>query len=200
MNFRMSKNMQDFNFHYHGTKTAPEDISWQPLTHSDWSETLAKACLELLHKQKTVILCLTGKPGSGKSTIGRTIRKQGFPGIPAKKILVIDDGTIHLKMLGLFPRRIKLRVKHKDYLVPFLPYLKNKSILVYVNATPEKRLERCDLLVRLKCPDELRRDRLIARDHDGAHRYQRTHDHSDEPQIHAETYFEFVATQGLPPG
>lgn len=185
--------MSEFNFHYQGSLPPPEDIVWQVLPPEDWALTLANICLERLKHQRTLILCLTGKPGSGKSTIGRLIRKHGLPGISARKILVIDDGAIHLKVLGIFPRRIQLRIKHKDYLEPFLPYLKRKRILVYVNATPEKRLERCDLFVRLKCPEELRRDRLIARDHNGAHRYQRTQEQSDEPQIHADDYYELLA-------
>lgn len=163
-------------------------IDWAPLSLSEWRITLGHFAQKVLAKQDSMIICIAGKPGSGKSTLARQIRKKGLPGIAKGDIVVIDDGTLHLKFLKFFPRRIRSRVKVKDYLQPFAPYLQRKRVLVYANATPEARIDRCDLFVRVRCDEALRRERLVRRDHNGEHRFQRTLDQSDAPKIAADYY------------
>ena len=168
----------------------PVQITWRSLDPSHWATELAERCIVAMEDRETVILCITGKAGSGKSTLGRFIRKQGLPGIPLVKMLVIDDGMAHLKWFGLLPRRIKYRCRTKDYLAPFASHFAGRRLLVYVNTTPEQRIDRCDILVRLRCADSERRSRLVARDPDGAERFGKGLDQADSPRVSAGQYFD----------
>lgn len=182
----------------HAGAPEPDNAAWESLYPADWREQVGQLSQQLLARQSTLIICIAGKPGSGKSTLARQIRKQGLPGVPFRQIIVIDDGTLHLKFLGLFPRRIQRRVKAKDYLLPFAPYLQHKRVLVYANATPETRIDRCDLFIRVRCNENLRRERLVQRDHNGNHRYQRTQEQSDAPKVQATYYFDLESAARMP--
>lgn len=167
---------------------AAPSSAWLDLDAARWAIELGGLCCKALGEREKVILCITGKAGSGKSTLGRYLRKRGLPGIPLRQTLVIDDGMAHLKWLGLLPRRIKHRCRSKDYLAPFAPYFADKRLLIYVNTTPEQRIDACDILLRLHCADHERQSRLVARDPDGAERYGKTAGPLDEPRVQARQY------------
>jgi hypothetical protein len=170
-------------------------VEWEKLAPESWLDALAACCTTLLAHREKLVLCISGKAGSGKSTLGRMLRKRGMPGIPPADLLVIDDGMVHLKWLGIFPRRVKHRSKTHDYLAPFAPLFAGRRLLIYVNTTPERRIDRCDILLRLRCPEDERQARLIARDPDGQARFASTRDASDNPQIVAERYLELQSAQ-----
>jgi hypothetical protein len=169
------------------SSSPPEPIV---LSSQGWQEPLAALCQQLIAERGQVLLCITGKTGAGKSTLGRHVRKRGLPGIPPRDIAVIDDGVLAVKFLGLFNRRIKHRSLERDNLDPFRPFVRNKKLLVYVNGRPHLRLERCDVVLRLRIADELRQQRLIRRDTDGAERFQRSLGISDDLTIAADHCFD----------
>lgn len=167
-----------------------QPVAWELLDPGCCVNDLSNHCRAMLIGREKLILCLTGKAGTGKSTLGRLIRKHGLPGIARASILVIDDGTVHLKWLGIFPRRIRNRCREKDFLAPFAGLFAGKRLLVYVNATPEQRIDRCDLLVRLRCKDEQRLERLQARDPDGSERFAGSQGKPDDVRVVADRYFD----------
>lgn len=173
-----------------GAADLPDAIDWEHLTPDAWLDKLAGHCSALLAERDKCVLCISGKAGSGKSTLGRLLRKRGMPGISPAEMLVIDDSMLHLKWLGIFPRRIKHRAQERDFLAPFANFFTGRRLLVYVNTNPEKRIERCDILLRLRCPEEQREARLLARDPDGAARFASTREASDNPRILAERYLD----------
>lgn len=164
-----------------------EPVTLQP---DSWRQILAAKCQEVLKTKGQLLLCVTGKSGSGKSTLGKQIRKQGLPGISRRKIGVIDDGVLAVPLLGIFTRRIKSKSRERDNLAPFSYFLRNKKLVVYVNVKPEIRLERCDIALRLRLPDDERERRLIRRDKDGAERFRRTVVTTDEVGIQADHVFD----------
>ena len=159
---------------------APEFI---PLSPADWQTSLGMACAQLLSQQDRVVLCITGRTGTGKTTFGRRLRKEGLPGIPARHIAVLDDGTLSHMVLGIWHRRIRIPAQTRDELAPFEPYLKRKRILVYVHGNPGVRLSACDIRLHLLCPEDLRHQRLLNRNVDGEQRYQRSIEKGDPPDI-----------------
>ncbi len=167
-----------------------QPVAWELLDPGRWENDLADRCRAMLASRDKLVLCLTGKAGSGKSTLGRIVRKRGLPGIDRSSFLVIDDGVAHVKWLGIFPRRIRHRCREKDFLAPFAALFAGKRLLVYVNATPELRIDRCDMLVRLRCNDAQRLGRLQARDPDGSERFAGSQGKSDEARVLADHYFD----------
>lgn len=165
----------------------PTPITLQP---DSWQKELAGLCLRLMGEKKQIILCVTGKSGAGKSTLGKLIRKKGLPGIPPRKLGVIDDGVLAVPLFGIFTRRIKSRSRERDNLAPFMYFVRNKKLVVYVNTTPQRRLERCDVVLRLRLPEEIRQQRLVKRDFDGEARFQKTVNSSDEVGITADHVFD----------
>lgn len=153
--------------------------SWQRLDAATWPAILATYCQELLAQQARVFLCITGKAGAGKSTLGRQLRKQGLPGIAGRQLAVIDDSVMFAPLLGILPRRVRFRSRERDELVPFLPYLGRKKLVIYVNAHPEVRLSRCDILLRVECAEEIRHERLVNREEGGEKRFLSTRDEAD---------------------
>ncbi|TDU71295.1 hypothetical protein EI77_02418 [Prosthecobacter fusiformis] len=166
---------------------APEPVA---LTPDAWHGRLAETCTQMLQQKRQIILCITGKSGAGKSTLGKLLRKKGLPGISPRKIGVIDDGVLAVPLLGIFTRRIKSRSQERDNLAPFLHFLRRKKLVVYVNSKPERRLERCDVALRLRLPEEIRAQRLRERDHDGEARFRKTLHSSDEVGIPADHVFD----------
>ena len=161
------------------------------LSESDWPKSLASACQGIIKTKGRAMLCLVGRPGSGKSTLGKQIRKKGLPGIPPSSIAVIDDGVLSVPLLGIFNRRIKHRSNERDELAPFQPHLRGKKLLVYVSSRPERRLSACDLVVLVRCHEDERLRRLKERNKDGEYRFQKSAAEPDTISIPASRFFEF---------
>lgn len=123
-----------------------------------------------LGEGRPCLVCLAGNSGCGKSFIGKALRKQGIGPVRPREILVIDDGVASVPFLRFLRRRVAFRSREKDFLRPFQPYFRGKKIVVYVNSQPARRIEACDVLVEVVCSDAIRRERLCARNEDGAKR------------------------------
>jgi hypothetical protein len=161
------------------------------LSETEWPKTLASACKATIKAKGCAVLCLVGRPGSGKSTLGKEIRKKGLPGIPSSRIAVIDDGVLSVPLLGIFNRRIKHRSNDRDELAPFQPHLRGKELLVYVSSRPERRLSACDIVVLVRCDEDERLRRLRERNEDGERRFKKSAAEPDAVSIPAERCFEF---------
>ncbi|HCN27713.1 MAG TPA: hypothetical protein DIT64_02795 [Verrucomicrobiales bacterium] len=163
------------------------------LTEANWRQTLGELCASLGSVSRPVLLCVCGKPGSGKTTLAKIIRKEGLPGIPPRRVCVIDDGVISVPVLWFFRKRVRFHSKERDNLKPFQPWLRGRQLVVYVGASPHRRLDRCDVALRIRCPDEERLRRLVHRNEDGEQRFLKTRDVSDEVMIAADHVFDMPA-------
>lgn len=139
--------------------------SWQPIY-----EAVERA----LRSERPCLICIAGNAGSGKSTLGRLLRKGGMGPIPPRKILVIDDGVASVPFLGVFRRRVTFRAAQKDFLRPFQPYFKGKRLIVFVTTQPTDRLDECDILIEVNCAEHVRLGHLRQRDADADRRIRAT--------------------------
>ena len=142
------------------------------------------------------LLCLTGQTGAGKTTLGREIRRRGLPGFKPAEIAVIDDGVMTAPVFGLINRRVRRPCNGRDDLSPFEPYLREKKLVVYVAIRPEERISRCDVLLRLRCDDKERRERLVSSRENGAIRYEKSLRKTDAVELEADLYFDLRSDSG----
>ena len=168
------------------------------LRHDNWRQVLGEVCDRIGSVNRPALLCICGKPGAGKSTLAKLIRKQGLPGIPPRRICVIDDGVLSVPVLWFFRKRVKFHSRDRDNLKPFQPWLRGRQLVIYVGATPQRRLDRCDVVLRLRCPDEERLRRLVQRNSDGEKRFRKTEHVSDEIGIAASHVFDMTAPGAEP--
>lgn len=103
---------------------------------------------------------------------------------------MIDDGVMSAPVFGLINRRVRRPCNGRDDLSPFEPYLRGKRLVVYVAIRPEERISRCDVLLRLRCDDKERRERLVGSRQDGAIRYERSLAKTDTVALEADYYFD----------
>ncbi len=61
-------------------------------------EALNSACKEILKAKKLVLIALTGLHGSGKSTLGKELRRKGFGDFKPYQIAVIDDRVMSVNL------------------------------------------------------------------------------------------------------
>ena len=69
----------------------------------DLSE-LQEKCEYILKNKKRVIIVITGLCGSGKSTLGKEIRRKGFGYFKPHQIAVIDDDVMSINLFFMRPR------------------------------------------------------------------------------------------------
>jgi dephospho-CoA kinase len=119
-------------------------------------------------------MCIAGNAGSGKSTLGKLLRKGGMGRIAPRKILVIDDDVASVSLLGVFRRRVKFRAAGKDFLRPFEPYFRGKQLVVFVTTQPTDRLDECDILIEVNCAEHVRLGHLRRRNADADKRMSAT--------------------------
>lgn len=161
------------------------------LFKENWRSELGSVCQRLLKERQQIVLCITGRTGSGKSTLGKSLRKSGLlPFVPARQIAVIDDSVLSVSILGFFQFRVRRPTREHDELAPFKPFLRNKRLLVYVNSNPGARISRCDVVLHLLCDEEVRKERLRLRNHDGEARYAKSLVKGDPPALSADFCFE----------
>lgn len=129
------------------------------LDPANWRSGLARAVLQVDKKPGPVLVCLTGPAGAGKTTLGREIRKLGLPGLSRRRLAVIDDGVMAIKVLGIFTRRIRGKYEGRDNLEPFARWLRGKSAVIYVAIRPWERVGHCDVLLRVHCSEVQREKR-----------------------------------------
>ena len=66
-----------------------------------------------------------------------------------------------------FKKSIIIKTETKDEIKPFLDIIPpHKKVVLYINATPEKRLSKVDILVQLNLKENLRIERLRNRIND----------------------------------
>jgi hypothetical protein len=162
------------------------------LKSESWRNELGDLCCRLVAERKRILLCVCGRTGTGKSTLGKELRKHGLPHLPARRLAVIDDSVLSVSVLGIFKFRVRRPAAERDNLQPFLPYLRRKQLIVYVNSNPTARVERCDVLLRLHCDESVRRNRLRERNSDGEQRYAKSLEKGDLPEIPADYVFDLV--------
>ncbi|ADV46647.1 AAA family ATPase [Nitratifractor salsuginis] len=119
----------------------------------------------LLKKKHRIIILVTGKPGCGKSTFGKFVRKKGFGNFSPSEISVIDDDVMSREHLfGLIRTKMKSPSSTPDNLAPFLKLLpKRKKIIFYINSFPGKRIDKADIVLVLHTDEEAREKRLLKR-------------------------------------
>lgn len=118
----------------------------------------------ILQTQNRIFICIAGKPGSGKSTFGKYLRKNGFGDFSKYQISVIDDSVMSLDLFYFINLRFKFKSSEKDELEPFLKKLpKRKKIIIFVNQSPEQRLSKTDILINLSIKESTREQRLLKR-------------------------------------
>ena len=119
-------------------------------------EALNSACKEILKLKKRVLIALTGLHGSGKSTLGKELRRKGFGDFKPYQIAVIDDGVMSINLFFIRPR-VKIKCDQRDELRPFfkfiMPFVK---VVIYASANPLARISKCDILCILSMDEEYR--------------------------------------------
>lgn len=147
---------------------SPEPGFWDPI-----HESVTNA----LRSGRPCLMCIAGNSGCGKSYLGKALRKGGLAKIRPREILVIDDGVASVSFLGVFRRRVKFRKPEKDYLRPFAPYFPGKKLIVFLDRQPAQRVDECDILIEVRCPEKQRLERLQQRNADGDKRMSETADY-----------------------
>ena len=126
-------------------------------------EALNSACKEILKAKKQVLITLTGLHGSGKSTLGKELRRKGFGDFKPYQIAVIDDGVMSVNLFFIRPR-VKIKSDQRDELRPFfkfiMPFVK---VVIYASANPLSRISKCDILCILNINEEDRIARIYKR-------------------------------------
>lgn len=125
----------------------------------------ALECIKM--QDRPALVCIAGASGSGKSFLGKYIRKGGLPGLPMRQVAVIDDGVMTRNLFWGFLRpKVKFPYKGgQDDLSPFFPFIPSSVRFVFfVCSTPLDRISHCDLLIVLHCEDGMRRSRLFSRE------------------------------------
>ncbi len=123
-------------------------------------------CINLLKEKDKLIICISGKSGTGKSTLGKYIRKNGFGEFSKYSISVIDDSVMSLDLFYILNKRIKIKTTREDELMPFIKLLpKRKKLIFCIVSKPSKKVTFTDILIHLELKDENERlRRLLARD------------------------------------
>lgn len=131
-------------------------------------EQLNQICIQTLKEKPRLIVALTGLCGSGKSTLGKTIRKKGFGNFAPYQIAVIDDNVMSLNLFIARPKIRNTPPQHnlRDNLKPFTkflpPYVK---IIFYICANPV-RIDFADVVIILKIDEQRRQKQLEQRESD----------------------------------
>ena len=73
-------------------------------------EALNKACEEVLKEKKQVLIAFIGLHGSGKSTLGKELRRKGFGNFKPHQVAVIDDGVMSVNLFFYTSKSKKSRV------------------------------------------------------------------------------------------
>jgi len=126
---------------------------------------VSKIVQRILVEKEKVFIVITGRPGCGKSTLAKLIRKRGFGNFHPKEIAVIDDDVMSREYLfGLVRTKLRINCQTCDNLEPFFRYFPAyKKIFIYVNTLPYKRMSRTDILVELHLNEKDRINRLTKR-------------------------------------
>jgi hypothetical protein len=127
---------------------------------------LQEKCEYILKNKKRAVIVITGLCGSGKSTLGKEIRRKGFGSFKQHQIAVIDDDVMSINLFLMRPR-VKIKSDQKDELRPFFkflpPYVK---LIFYVSTTPFARISKADILCILNIDEKEREKRLKKRNRD----------------------------------
>ena len=119
-------------------------------------EALNLACEEILKEKKRVFIALAGLHGSGKSTLGKELRRKGFGNFKPYQVAVIDDGVMSINLFFIRPR-VKIKSDQRDEPRPFfkfiMPFVK---VVIYASANPLARISKCDILCILSMDEEER--------------------------------------------
>lgn len=135
-------------------------------TQAELLDNLNGICLETLKEKPRMVVAISGLCGSGKSTLGKSIRKQGFGDFKPYQIAVIDDNVMSL---NLFLARPKIRYnapppKQKDNLKPFMKFLPPYVRIVFYISANLQRIDFTDVLIILRINDETRLKQLQKRE------------------------------------
>lgn len=130
----------------------------------DLSE-LQEKCEQVLKNKKRAIVVITGLCGSGKSTLGKRLRRKGFGSFKPYQIAVIDD-VMSINLFFIRPR-VEIKSTRQDELSPFFKFLPPYVKLVfYISATPFARISKADILSILNIDEKEREKRLKKRNQD----------------------------------
>jgi hypothetical protein len=144
---------------------------------SELEETVAG----ILEQKPRAVVSVIGMNGTGKSYLGRHLRKNGLGRFPRKRIAVIDDGTMFVELFGIFTKTVKIPTEGMDELEPFYRVMpEGKTIIIYINATPARRITQADVVLKLHIDEGTRRARLSARYGEGSESFRK---YFERPEI-----------------
>ncbi len=116
---------------------------------------LNSICTYLLKDKERILICIFGKGGTGKSTLGKYIRKNGFGDFSKYSISVIDDGVMSLDLFYILNKRIRIKTTVEDELMPFIKLLpKRKKLIFCISKKPSTKIKFADVLIHLELKDE----------------------------------------------
>ena len=129
-------------------------------------DELNSLCNNLLQKKNRLLICITGKSGVGKSTLGKYIRKNGFGNFSKYTISVIDDGVMSMDLCYVFNKRVKIKTSQEEELLPFIELLpKRKKLIFCISTIPTEIISSADIVLHVQFKDEEERlNRLLLRD------------------------------------
>jgi hypothetical protein len=148
-------------------------------------EELAQRVEACLSEQATVLVCVMGKSGVGKSTLGRFLRTRGFGRFKPRDLGIIESDFWKTNVGGFFRRKIHRPSAGVDELEPFRQYYRGKKVVFFIHRRPEMRVTRADIVLRLTTSEQTRLARLRKRNGpaDGARRFERTAGMESETRI-----------------
>lgn len=125
----------------------------------EFYQKLNALCIEILSTplpEGKIKIAICGACGSGKSTLGGRIRKQGFGDFKPYQIAVIDDNVMSL---NLFIARPKIKFpppQRIDNCKPFFKFLPFYVKLVFCIGASANRLDFADILILVQVSQETR--------------------------------------------
>jgi hypothetical protein len=142
--------------------------------HKSIVDRLERNVTEVLRKKDSVLISVVGKNGSGKSYFGRYVRKHGLGRYGRRLVTVIDDGTMYFDSLYFFKRKISIPTTGVDELRPFRERMgAEKKIILYITATPARRITEADILLNFVTDEDTRRKRLERRYGEGSEKLKK---------------------------
>lgn len=129
---------------------------------------LNQICTQTLKEKSRVMISINAPCGSGKSTLGKYIRKNGFGNFKPYQIAVVDDNRLTLNLFILHP---KIRIAPsanlpKDNLKPFMKFIPPYTKIILCISGSPTRIDFADVIITIEIDEDRRRKQLEQREKD----------------------------------